>query len=85
MTTHGFAINVHNDLRPFGWVVPCGLDGVQMTSIAEETHAGGEPPALEVVQTSMARHFAQTFQRGPIEITTDGLHAAVQLEAEQPI
>jgi lipoyl(octanoyl) transferase len=85
VTTHGFAINVHNDLQPFGWVVPCGLDGVQMTSIAEETQPGGEPPALEAVRTSVARHFAQTFQRRSIEITAEALEAAVQLEAEQPI
>jgi lipoyl(octanoyl) transferase len=37
VTTHGFAINVDNDLEPFGWVVPCGLDGVRMTSLAVET------------------------------------------------
>ena len=33
MTTHGFAVNVDNDLQPFEWVVPCGLPGVRMTSL----------------------------------------------------
>jgi lipoyl(octanoyl) transferase len=37
VTTHGFAANIENDLQPFGWVVPCGLDGVQMTSLIKET------------------------------------------------
>ncbi len=37
VATHGFAVNVENDLQPFQWVVPCGLD-VQMTSIIKETH-----------------------------------------------
>ena len=37
VTTHGFAVNVENDLQPFAWVVPCGLDGVQMTSLIKET------------------------------------------------
>jgi hypothetical protein len=37
VTTHGFAVNVENDLQPFGWIVPCGLDGVSMTSLIEET------------------------------------------------
>jgi lipoyl(octanoyl) transferase len=37
VTTHGFAINVENDLQPFGWVVPCGLPDVQMTSLIRET------------------------------------------------
>ena len=31
VTTHGFAINVDNDLSPFQWVVACGLPGVTMT------------------------------------------------------
>jgi lipoyl(octanoyl) transferase len=38
VTTHGFAVNVENDLQPFSYIVPCGLDGVQMTSIIKETH-----------------------------------------------
>jgi lipoyl(octanoyl) transferase len=37
VTTHGFAVNVENDLQPFGWIVPCGLDGVAMTSLIKET------------------------------------------------
>ncbi len=40
VTTHGFAVNVENDLQPFSWVVPCGLDGVQMTSLIRETGRG---------------------------------------------
>jgi lipoyl(octanoyl) transferase len=36
VTTHGFAVNVENDLQPFSWIVPCGLDGVQMTSLIRE-------------------------------------------------
>jgi lipoyl(octanoyl) transferase len=37
VTTHGFAVNVENDMQPFNWVVPCGLDHVQMTSLIKET------------------------------------------------
>ncbi|HWF49823.1 MAG TPA: lipoyl(octanoyl) transferase LipB [Solirubrobacteraceae bacterium] len=37
VTTHGFAVNVENDLQPFSWIVPCGLEGVQMTSLIKET------------------------------------------------
>jgi lipoyl(octanoyl) transferase len=37
VTTHGFAVNVENDLQPFGWIVPCGLEGVRMTSLIKET------------------------------------------------
>src|SRR3954463_13792711 len=42
VTTHGFAVNVDNDLQPFEWVVPCGLDGVRMTSVSKATGHAGE-------------------------------------------
>jgi lipoyl(octanoyl) transferase len=42
VTTHGFAVNVDNDLQPFEWIVPCGIDNVRMTSLYKETgHVGG--------------------------------------------
>jgi lipoyl(octanoyl) transferase len=40
VSTHGFAVNVHNDLEPFSWVVACGLPDVEMTSIARELGRG---------------------------------------------
>ena len=55
VTTHGFAVNVDNDLQPFEWVVPCGLDGVRMTSVCRETGTGGN---LERFRTVMADAFA---------------------------
>jgi lipoate-protein ligase B len=36
VTFHGFALNVATDLRPFELIVPCGIPGVTMTSIARE-------------------------------------------------
>ena len=47
VTTHGFAINIENDLQPFQWVVPCGLPDVQMTSFIRETgRLAGQMPCL---------------------------------------
>jgi lipoyl(octanoyl) transferase len=43
VTTHGFAVNVDNDLTPFGWVVACGLPDVTMTSLAAEKPAAAGP------------------------------------------
>ena len=37
ITFHGMAINIQNDLNVFSHFVPCGLDGVDMTSAALET------------------------------------------------
>jgi lipoyl(octanoyl) transferase len=47
VTTHGWAVNVENDLQPFSWVVACGLDGVRMTSLIKETGRGaGQMPCF---------------------------------------
>jgi lipoyl(octanoyl) transferase len=37
ITMHGFALNVCGDLSPFGYIVPCGIDNVAMTSMEKET------------------------------------------------
>lgn len=37
VTRHGMAINIQNDLGIFDFMVPCGLEGVTMTSASEET------------------------------------------------
>jgi lipoyl(octanoyl) transferase len=36
VTWHGFALNVSPDLRSFDAITPCGLAGVEMTSVARE-------------------------------------------------
>jgi lipoyl(octanoyl) transferase len=60
ITTHGFALNVATDLALFGGIVPCGLPGVAMTSIAAET---GSAPDLEEVARICAFEFAGRFDR----------------------
>ncbi|MDR3568819.1 MAG: lipoyl(octanoyl) transferase LipB [Syntrophobacteraceae bacterium] len=36
ITFHGFAFNVNVSLAPFGWINPCGLQGIGMTSLERE-------------------------------------------------
>ncbi len=36
VTFHGFALNANNSLAPFGWIHPCGMDDVGMTSLWQE-------------------------------------------------
>jgi lipoyl(octanoyl) transferase len=58
VTTHGFAINADNDLQPFEWVVPCGLDGVRMTSVSREV---GRPDTMACLRKRMAHRFAEAY------------------------
>ena len=39
VTTHGLAVNVNNDLQPFEWIVPCGIENLRMTSVSRELGA----------------------------------------------
>jgi lipoyl(octanoyl) transferase len=64
VTTHGFAVNVNNDLQPFEWVVPCGIDGVRMTSICKERRELQDMPRYMDIVTE---RFAEIFGRRPAE------------------
>jgi lipoyl(octanoyl) transferase len=58
VTTHGLAINVNNDLQPFEWIVPCGIDGVTVTSLTIELTQRQKPDAFcKVLVESYLRTF----------------------------
>jgi lipoate-protein ligase B len=46
VSSHGFALNVDNDVEPFHRVTACGLPGVRMTSVALETGRTGTLPCM---------------------------------------
>jgi lipoyl(octanoyl) transferase len=56
VTTHGLAVNVDNDLEPWTWIVPCGLDGVRTTSLQLVTGRSG--PLLPCFRKRLAHRFA---------------------------
>jgi lipoyl(octanoyl) transferase len=60
VTMHGFALNVVADLAPFSAIVPCGIAGVQMTSIELET---GSPTTVEEVARLSADRFEEVLLR----------------------
>ncbi len=65
VTTHGFAINVDVDLQPFEWIVPCGMEGVRMTSICKETGRSGGMPAF---RERVAGRFAEALGHRPTQV-----------------
>lgn len=57
---HGFALNVHPDLSAFSLIHPCGLKGVEMTSMALEL--GAKAPSLEAVRDDVTRQLSQLLE-----------------------
>ncbi len=91
VTTHGFAVNVDNDMRPFDWAVACGLHGVRMTSLADELGdttltrpSASEPlaldrdpsPALSRFADRTVARFAEAFGRTPVAVDAAALGVA---------
>jgi lipoate-protein ligase B len=64
VTWHGFALNVTTDLSYFDMMVPCGIDGVVMTSIARELGTD-DISAQDVIERVSAR-FAAAFDLTPV-------------------
>ena len=63
ITTHGLAINVNNDLQPFEWIVPCGIEGVAMTSVDREL---GSKQDLDVFVEILLTNYTLVFERVPV-------------------
>jgi lipoyl(octanoyl) transferase len=58
VTSHGFALNVNTDLRYFEWIVPCGLQGKGVTSLAKLL---GRAVDMDLVIERVAGHFGEVF------------------------
>jgi lipoyl(octanoyl) transferase len=57
---HGFALNVCGDLAPFASITPCGIAGVEMTSLAREA---GADCTVEEVAGRTGAGFAERLAR----------------------
>ncbi len=58
VTCHGFALNVNTWLEPFSWIHPCGLEGVEPTSM--KRLLGREVP-MEDVRRAVGLHIQEIF------------------------
>lgn len=70
VTTHGFAINVENDLEPFSWVVACGLPDVAMTSVALQRATNDRGRDL---REDVARRFCDFYDLRGVPTTLEAL------------
>ena len=59
VTMHGFAFNVNTDLTYFEGIIPCGIQGKGVTSLAKEL---GTQVAIEEVKTKLKFHFSNLFE-----------------------
>ncbi|VUZ86113.1 lipoate biosynthesis protein B; Lipoate-protein ligase B [Candidatus Methylomirabilis lanthanidiphila] len=58
VTRHGFALNVDMDLTPFELIVPCGIQGVRMTSMTQELC---RPISIREVTAALTERFEAEF------------------------
>jgi len=58
ITTHGFALNVTNNLQYFKYIRPCGLPSGVMTSVSELL---GHPVEMKTIIGKLLTSFSETF------------------------
>lgn len=59
VTMHGFALNVNTDLAYFDYIIPCGIQGKAVTSLAAELK---KEISLNEVKAKFLTHFSTLFE-----------------------
>ena len=78
ITTHGLAMNVANDLQPFEWVVPCGIEACRMTSLTREL---GTEQSVDGFADALAARLGEAYGREPVEASADDVFGPLTLNA----
>lgn len=60
VTTHGFALNVNNNIKEFDYIVPCGIKNKEITSLSQEI---GTDIDLDKVIKKCIEIFRREFQK----------------------
>ena len=78
VTTHGLAVNVANDLQPFEWVVPCGIEACRMTSLTREL---GAEQSVDEFASALVTRLGAAYDREPVETLAAELLGSLTLSA----
>ena len=75
VTWHGFALNVTTDLTNFDLIVPCGIEGVTMTTVQRELP---DFPGERAVRDAVVSAFSVVFGREVSEMPASSLWSVIE-------
>lgn len=74
VSLHGIALNVDNSLELFNKIVPCGIRGREVTSLARELQSGASPSVQAVQQILAQVMLTRLMDRQNVQVLPPDLH-----------
>ena len=79
---HGFSLNVNNDIFPFSYITPCGIQGVKITSVQELLNTSVN---MQEVYAKLTNHFSDVFQIQMVSIEKGIMSQRIGFEMEKEV